>query len=95
MNKAPLQPLPVMEPFWRVAVDIVGPLQRTKHGNKYILTIMDYATRYPEAIPLRRTDAATVAEALCQVFARFGLPREVLSDQGSNFLSALMEKVTH
>lgn len=74
------------EPFRRVAMDIVGPLQRTKHGNKYILTIMDYATRYPEAIPLRRTDAATVAEALCQVFARLGLPREVLSDQGSNFL---------
>jgi hypothetical protein len=34
------------EPFKRVAVDIMGPLQRTKHGHKYI------CTRYPEAVPL-------------------------------------------
>ena len=58
-----MQPLPAMEePFQGVAVDIVGPLRRTKKGNRYILTLMDFATRYPEAIPLRRINA--VAEAL-------------------------------
>lgn len=93
--RAPLQPLPVIEaPFRRVAVDIVGPLQRTKQGNKYVLTLMDFATRYPEAIPLRKTDAATVAEALCHIFTRLGLPQEILSDQGSNFMSDLMKQVT-
>ena len=95
VSRAPLQPLPVMEePFRRVAVDIVGPLQRTKQGNKYVLTFMDFATRYPEAIPLRKIDAATVAEALCQIFTRLGLPQEILSDQGSNFMSHLMKQVT-
>ena len=95
VSRAPLQPLPVMEePFRWVAVDIVGPLQRTKQGNKYVLTFMDFATRYPEAIPLRKIDAATVAEALCQIFTRLGLPQEILSDQGSNFMSHLMKQVT-
>ena len=94
-QRAPLQPLPTMEePFKRIAIDIVGPLRRTKRGNKYILTMMDFATRYPEAIPLRRTDATTVAEALCETFARLGLPEEILSDQGSNFTSGLMKRVT-
>lgn len=41
------------EPFSRVLIDIVGPLPKTRSGNSYILTIMDLATRYPEAVPLR------------------------------------------
>lgn len=52
-NIAPLMPLPVVdEAFSRIAMDVVGPLQRSKPGNKYILTIMDYGTKYPEAFPL-------------------------------------------
>ena len=93
-QRAPLMPLPtVEEPFRRLAMDIVGPLRKTTRGNKYILTVMDFATRYLEAIPLRRTDAATVAEALCEVFTRLGIPEEILSDQGSNFMSELLSKV--
>ena len=93
-QRAPLVPLPVIdEPFRRIAMDIVGPLKRTTSGHKYILTVMDFATRYPEAIPLKNTDAKTVAEALCQVFSRLGLPEEVLSDQGTNFMSGLMKMV--
>ncbi|XP_014383178.1 NACHT, LRR and PYD domains-containing protein 12-like [Alligator sinensis] len=46
-RRAPLQPLPIIDqPFHRVAVDIVGPLKhRTRRGKKYILTLVDYATR--------------------------------------------------
>ena len=88
--RVPLQPLPVMEePFRRVAVDIVGPLQRTKQGNKYVLTFMDFATRYPEAIPLRKIDAATLPN-LHKARATTGNP----SNQGSNFMSHLMKRVT-
>ena len=89
------KPLPAVdEPFRRIAVDIVGPLPQTKKGNKWILIMVDFATRYPEAIPLRKTAASTVAEALCQVFARLGIPEEILSNQSSNFMSTLMSKVT-
>ena len=73
-------------------MDIVGPLRRTKRGNRYILTMMDFASRFPEAIPLRRIDAETVADALCTVFTKFGVPEEILSDQGSQFMSSLMKR---
>ena len=93
-TKAPLQPLPAIdEPFQRVAVDIVGPLKRTKRGNRYILTLMDFASRYPEAIPLCRIDAETVADALCTTFTRFGIPQEILSDQGSQFMCTLTKRL--
>lgn len=93
-TKAPLHPLPVIsEPFERVAIDIVGPLPRTKHGNKFLLTLIDYGTRYPEAVPLRTTDSASVAMGLMTIFTRLGVPKEILSDQGSNFLSELMEEL--
>ena len=81
------------EPFERIALDIVGPLRRTRKGNQYILVICDYATRYPEAIPLRSIDAGTVAEHLIQLFARVGIPKEILSDQGTNFMSQLLKEL--
>ncbi|XP_013889122.1 uncharacterized protein LOC106536397, partial [Austrofundulus limnaeus] len=51
----PLKPIPAVgEPFERVLVDCVGPLPRTKDGNQFLLTVMCAATRFPEAIPLRK-----------------------------------------
>ena len=51
---AHLVSLPIIEePFQRIAMDIVGPLIRSKSGNKFILVICDYSTRYPEAVPLK------------------------------------------
>ena len=51
----------------------------------------DYGTKYPEAIPLKTIDAETVANALIDIFSRTGIPREILSDQGSNFMSATIK----
>ena len=87
----PLVPLPIMsEPFSRIAMDIVGPLPRSSKGHKYILVICDYATRYPEAVPLRTCDAEAVAEELGKLFSRVGIPKEILTDQGTNFTSQLL-----
>lgn len=82
---------PICEPFARVAIDKVGSLSRTKRGNRYILTFIDYGKKYPEAIPLKTIDTKAVAEALLGIFSRLGIPKELLSDQGSNFTSALMK----
>ena len=88
VRRAPLILLPIIsEPFSWIAMDIVGPLPRSRSGNRYVLVICDYATRYPEAIPLRSIDAEHIAEELIRVFARVGVPREILTDQGSNFTS--------
>ena len=90
-RKVPMIPLPIVgKPFQRIAMDVVGPLPRTQKGNRFILVLSDYATRYPEAIPLRSVTAAKVAEALIDVFARHGIPDEVLTDQGANFTSTLL-----
>lgn len=52
--RAPLQPNPVVsEPFHRVIIDCVGPLEKTRKRHQFLLTVVDATTRYPEAIPLR------------------------------------------
>ena len=76
-------------------MDIVGPLPKSRSGKRYILIICDYATRYPEAIALRSTDAKYFAEELVTVFSRVGVPREILTDQGSNFTSQLLKEFYH
>ena len=92
--RAPLIPLPVIEePFRRIMMDIVDPLPRSWLGNKYILVLCDYATRYPKALPLKTIDAEHVAEALINVFAGWGVQREILTDQGSNFTSQLLAEL--
>jgi transposase InsO family protein len=96
VSKVPLGSMPVIEtPFQRVAIDLVGPIHPcTERGKRYILTIVDYATRYPEAVPLRNIDTRSVAEALLDVYSRVGFPREVLSDNGAQFTSDVMTEVS-
>ena len=82
------------EPFQRIAIDLIGPIAPiTEQGHRYILTIVDFATRYPEAIPLKSVETERVAEALLSVFCRVGFPKEVLSDRGSQFTSELMKEI--
>ena len=92
--RAPLVPMPLInKPFFWVAMDIVGLLPKTRRGNRYILVICDYATRYPEAIPLPSVEASRIARELILLFTRVGVPQEVLTDQGTNFMSALLEDI--
>ena len=95
VRKVPLVEMPLIdEPFRRVAVDIVGPITPlSEKGNRYILTIVDYATRYPEAVPLKGIEAERVAEALWEVWTRVGIPKEVLTDRGTQFMSGVMTEV--
>ena len=86
--------MPLVEkPFQLIAMDIVGPLPRRKSGNKYILTVCDYATRYPEANPLPSIEAEWIARKLVKLFSRVGIPDEFLTDQGTNFMSALLQEM--
>lgn len=73
--------------FSHVHVDLVGPLPPSD-GHRYMLTIIDRWTRWPEAIPLRKADAAAVTEAfLLHWVARFGAPQHLTCDRGSQFQS--------
>ena len=55
---------------------------------------MDYATKYPEAVPLKNIDTKTVAKALLDMYSRVGVPEEVVSDLGTQFTSDCMKEVS-
>lgn len=74
-------------------MDIVGPLPKSHSGKRFMLVVCDYATCYPEAVPLRSTDAEHIAEELVQIFSRVGVPEEILTDQGANFMFQLLTEV--
>ena len=96
VSKVPLGKLPLIDtPFKRVAVDIVGPIEpRSEKRNRYILTMIDYATRYPEAVALPSIETERVAEALVEMFSRVGIPDEMLTDCGSQFTAEVMKEVS-
>lgn len=73
--KAPLKPMNIdgLQPMQSLAMDIFGPLPVSTRGNKYCLVIIDYFTKWPEAYPLRNTTAQSVAVALVDFIARYGM----------------------
>ena len=93
-EKAALKPiLPTGIPFKKIGIDIVGPLPRSNKGNRFILTVADFATRYPEASPIPSQTAEVVVDALNELFSRVGIPDEIVSDQGNNFMSSLITQL--
>ena len=92
----PLGKLPLIDtPFKRVADDIVGMIEpRSEKRNRYILIMIDYATRYPEAVALPSIETERVAEALVEMFSRVGIPDEMLTDCGSQFTAEVMKEVS-
>ena len=82
----------VKTPFEKVAIDIIGPLSETSKKNNYILTLVDFSTRWPEAVPLKSTKTENVAEALFDMFSRLGIPKVILSDNGRQLISDSMKE---
>ncbi|KAI2644928.1 Retrovirus-related Pol polyprotein from transposon 17.6 [Labeo rohita] len=92
--KAPLRPLPLIQvPFERIGMDLIGPLERSARGHRFALVLVDYATRYPEAVALRNISAKSVAEALFRIISRVGIPKEILTDQGTTFMSRTVREL--
>ena len=86
---------PVSAPFERISIDIVGAqaYKKTASGNTCILTIIDHFTSWVEAIPLPDSTGPVVADALwTALICRHGVPKYILSDQGSNFTGKV---ITH
>ncbi|VDH91954.1 Hypothetical predicted protein [Mytilus galloprovincialis] len=81
-------------PLERVAIDIMGPLPTSDKGNKYLLVIGDYFTKFIHAIPFRNQEAETVARSFVDNFITiFGVSMQVHTDQGANFESRLFREL--
>ena len=88
---APFHMRPVItEPFDEIALDLIGPLPRSKHGNRFALTAICMASRWPEVYPLRDIKAESKVEGLIEFITRNGIPSKILTDQGSQFTSEVM-----
>ena len=88
---APLHPLPVTAVFHRWHMDFLGPLKKAEDGEQYILLIVNSLSRWCEAFAVKDQKATTVAKVLYeQIFTRYGAPRELISDRGSQFMSKLV-----
>ena len=92
--KAPISGTPIAtSPFSALSIDLVGPLQpASARGHRYVLTVVDQATRYADAAPLRHIDSDTVAQALMEICSHVGFPRTLTSDNGTQFTSETFEK---
>lgn len=81
-------------PWERVSADFLGPVSRTTQGNRYLLVFTDYFTRWVVAVPTADCTAETVAQHFVEkIVLQFGAPRELLSDNGPAFASAVVEAV--
>ena len=80
----------ISEPFEVLAFDLVGPFPAAKYGYRYVLTAICMGSKWPEAIPLKAQTAKAVATGMVEVFARTGIPLQLLSDQGSQFLGSMV-----
>ena len=89
-EKTAVEPIPLPNSaFQHVHVDLVGPLPTSEEGFTHLLTAVDRNTRWPEVIPLRATTATAVADTFASEWvARYGVPLQVTTDQGTQFTSA-------
>jgi hypothetical protein len=81
-----LKLFPASETLEYVEVDVLGPLPKTEHGNRFLLVMTGRFSKLTRTVPLRSISAFKVARAFCEkrVFV-YGAPRYVLTDNGTQF----------
>ena len=90
-ERAPLQSIYAERPFQKVAADITE-LPITSSGNRYVLVVMDYFTKYVNLFSLTDQRATTVARCIFEEYIRHhGVPESIHTDQGRQFESDLMK----
>ena len=73
-------------------MDVLGPLRASSEGHRFLLTLKDVFSKWFEAIPLSNTTSEKVLRALQTVYARFGYPLQVHTDNATYFWSQAMQE---
>jgi hypothetical protein len=84
-DEIPLKAQAVTEPFERWALDFVGPFNPKSNQKAYILVAINYMTKWVEEEALPNATEEVVIKFIFKLFVRYGLPREVITDGGSQF----------
>ena len=93
-RRAAMKIFQVGEPMERLCIDIAGPFPETSEGNKYCLVVTDWFTKFVEIYPMKNQEAVTVARLVTEKFiTRYGVPREIHTDQGTQFESQLFQEM--
>ena len=92
-KRPPLHPIPVQRPFQIWGVDVME-LPRTAKGNKYVIVMQDFLTKWPLVFPAPDQKANRIARLLVdEVLPMFGVPEALLSDRGTNMLANVVQDV--
>ena len=90
--RAPLVNTPIGKPWQMLAIDILE-VPVSPNNNCYLLVIMDYFTKWAEAVPLPDQKATSITKAVIKLCSSFGVPDVIHSDQGRNFESLLFREM--
>ena len=82
---SPINPVFSNGIWHRIAVDLVGPMPPNDEEFSFLLVLVDVASRYVIVEPILDKSALSVSSALCKIFALFGVPRIIQSDNGTEF----------
>ena len=78
----------------RIGIDCIGPLKKSSSNNKHICVITEYLTKTAFARPMKGKSAEDVAEVLWLYISIYGPPKEILSDQGTEFINSVIKQLT-
>ena len=90
---APALALPIKGSSDRIGIDLVFGLPVTTDGYKGILVITEYLTKFPYAVPIRSKTADEIAAKLWVYFSIFGPSRQIISDNGPEFINQVVERL--
>jgi Integrase core domain/Integrase zinc binding domain len=89
--QSPVEMIPVpAKKFNHVHLDIVGPMPTAASGERYMLTMIDRTSCWPEVVPMSDITVEKCADSFVEGWiSRFGVPDVVTTDRGPQFTSAM------
>jgi hypothetical protein len=88
-------PVITFGPLTKWGIDYTTCNLPSARGHHYIIIAVDYFTKWVKDMPTFKDDGETVALFLFnRIIARFGVPREIVTDHGSHFQDQMMTELT-
>lgn len=96
VDEIPIQMQISVEPFEKWALHFLGPISPTYKKKRYILVCTDHITKLVEANALYSTLEKAVVDFLFEdILNQFGLPREIVTNQGTQFMSKIVKAINN